>query len=701
MAILQGIRNKAGLLVSIVIGLALFAFIMGDLMRSGQSLFRGNANEIAKIGGNSVSYNEYYALVEQLTDNYKRNTNQQGLDEETIDQIRQQAWETLVKNYVMQDAYKSLGIDVSPDEVFDMVQGNNIAPQVMQIPIFKNEQTGQFDRSLVIRFLKSLDQDPSGNARASWLAFEKVLIENRKLSKFFNLLKKGYYVPKIIARELKKNDNYKVNFNYVMDRYSSISDSSISVSDKDIEQYYNEHMSYYERDESRDLEYITFNITPSQQDNKLAKKWIDDIVVDFKNADDDKTFVDINSDEPFNDKWYKQGELLPEKLDSFMFSADTGAIFGPYFEHNAYKLAKLSAIAMLPDSVKARHILIQPSENLPFPKARALADSIKNLLENGSDFIPLAHQYSADKNSLAKDGDLGWFKAGDMVKEFEDSTFFANKGDIITSTTQFGIHIIEIEDIGVKSKKVKVAFIVRRVEPTDATRQIYYAQASQFAGENNTSEKFNAAAKKNNITIRIASNLKKMDKIIAGLENPREMIKWAYSADAGDISPVFEFGNKFVVAKLSRVTEEGPAPLEDVKDEIKIVVIKKIKGEKLTEKLLQAKVKSLEEYSSKLNLPLEYAENVVFSAYTIPGVGIEPEVIATATTVKPNIVTKPIAGNNGVFVLQVISTDTIGTATIESEQMRMLRDITYRVDYQAYDALKKAANIKDERAKFF
>ena len=152
MAILQGIRNKAGLLVSIVIGLALFAFIMGDLMRSGRSLMRGNANEIAEIDGKSVSYKEYYALVEQLTDNYKRNTNQSGLDEETTEQIRQQAWETLVKDYVMQDAYESLGIDVSPDEVFDMVQGNNIDPQVMQIPIFKNEQTGRFDRTLVIRF---------------------------------------------------------------------------------------------------------------------------------------------------------------------------------------------------------------------------------------------------------------------------------------------------------------------------------------------------------------------------------------------------------------------------------------------------------------------------------------------------------------------------------------------------------------------
>jgi len=700
MAILQGIRNKAGLLVSIVIGLALFAFIMGDLMRSGRSLLRGDVNEIAEIGGNSVSYKEYYALVEQLTDNYKRNTNKSGLDEETTEQIREQAWETLVKNYVMQEAYESLGIDVSPEEVFDMVQGQNIDKQVMQIPIFKNKQTGQFDRALVIRFLKSLDQDPSGNARVSWLAFEKVLIENRKLTKFFNLIKKGYYVPKVIAKEMQQNDNKKVNFNYVVKNYASISDSTITVSDEAIKKYYNDHINTYDREESRDINYITFDIIPSEQDNEMAKKWINDIIVDFKNAKDDKTFIDINSDQPFDDKWYKQGEL-PAKIDSFMFASDTGAIYGPYFEDNAYKLSKLSAIALLPDSAKARHILIQPSEDLPYPKARALADSIKNLLKNGADFVSLARQYSADKNSLAKDGDLGWFKSGDMVKEFEDSVFMAKKGDIITTTSQFGIHVVEVEDKGPETKKVQVATIVRNVEPSDATRQVYYAKASRFAGENNTSEKFNAAIDKEGMTKRIASNLKKMDKTIAGLESPREVIKWAYTAEKGDISPVFELGDKFVVAELTKVVEKGPAPLEDVENEIKVAVVKEIKGQKLIEKFTQANAKTLEEYSSKLNLPLQNAENVVFSAYTIPGAGIEPEVIATATTIQPNIMSQPIAGNNGVFVLQVISTDTVGTATIESEQMKLSRDVIYRVDYQAYDALKKAANINDERSKFF
>lgn len=700
MAILQGIRNKAGLLVSVVIGLALLAFILGDLMRSGRSLMMGDANEIAEISGESVSYKEYFAMVEQLTDNYKRNTNTNSLDEETTEQIRQQAWETLVKNYVMKDSYKELGIDVSSDEVFDMVQGNNIDPQVMQIPIFKNEQTGQFDRTLVIRFLKSLDQDPSGNARASWLAFEKVLIEQRKLNKFFNLIKKGYYVPKVIINEMVRNSNNKVNFNYVVNKYSTIADSTIHVSDAQLKEYYNDHLKSYFREESRDVEYITFDIIPSQSDNDLAKKWINDIVYDFKNAEDDKAFVDINSDIPFEDKWYKQGEQS-ERLDTFMFTADTGTVYGPYFEENAYKLSKLSAIAMLPDSVKARHILIQPNENLPYQKARTLADSIKTLLQHGADFVALARQYSADKGSLQENGELGWFKRGAMVKQFQDTAFMAKKGDIVTSTSQFGIHVIDVEDKSNEVKMVKVANIIRNVVATDETRQVFYTQASKFAGENNTTIKFDETVKKNNLTLRIASNLKKMDKTIAGIENPRELIKWAYTAEQGDISTVFELEDKFVVAKLNKIINEGPAPLEDVKNEISVAVTKTIKGQQITDKLLKVNANSLEEYSTKLNLPLQSAEKVAFSAYTIPGAGIEPEVIATATTVPISRITKPIAGNNGVFILQVNSTDTLGTATPQTEATRITRDIIYRVDYQSYDAMKKEADINDERSKFF
>lgn len=703
MAVLETLRNKAGLFVSIIIGLALFAFILGDFIKNGSALMRSKTYEIAEINGKSVQYQEYQALVDQLVDNYKRNSNKSGLDDATMEQIRQQAWETLVMNYVMGDEYKELGITVTPDELLDMVQGQNIDPQIKQIPIFKNPQTGQFDKSRVILFLKHLDDDPTGNARASWLAFEKVLVENRKLQKFNNLLKEGYSVPEPLAKMFLKEENYRVDFNYVMKSYTSIPDSTVNVPENRIKEYYNENIKQYERpEETRDVEYVIFDAKPSKQDYAYTKQMITKLVSDFKASKDDKAFVNLNSDVPFDDTWYKQGEL-PAQLDTFMFSHEKGAILGPYFEKNAYKVSKLSDVRMLPDSVKARHILIQPDDKLPYDKAKALADSLMNLLKEGkADFTTLAQKYSADKASLVDGGDLGWFDMKKMVQPFTDTVFFANKGDIKEVTTKFGIHIVEIEDQGPKTKKVQVATIVRNVEPGKQTLQYYYSIASKFAGENRTAKQFDETIEKSDTLVkRYASNLKVMDKAIPGLSDARDLIKWAFKADTGEISDVFDLGYKFVVAKLAAIHPKGPAPLKEVEEEIKINVLKEIKGEMIADEMLKQNASSLEDYSKKMNLDLQNASDVSFSAITIPGLGMEFKVIAVSTTIPENKLSVPIMGNQGVFVLKVNKGEEKGVTTLENVKQKWTRDFVYRVDYKAYDAMKKAADIKDERYKFY
>jgi len=702
MAVLETLRNRAGVIVSIIIGLALLAFILGDVLKNANYLSRDKAYEIAEINGKSIRYQEYEALVNQLEENYKRNSNKKALDDQTREQIRQQAWETLVMNYVMGNEYKELGIDVTPDELLDMVQGQNIDPQIKQIPIFKNPQTGQFDKTLVIRFLKNLDADPTGQARESWLAFEKVLVENRKMQKFYNLIKKGYSLPKPIAESYLKDDNYKVNFNYILEKYSSIPDSTIKVTEDKLQAYYNEHKKLYERtEETRDIEYVLFLVKPSKKDYKYTEKVITELIPDFKASDDDKTFVNLNSDVPFDDTWYKQGEL-PTQLDTFMFNHKKGDIYGPYFENNAYKVSKLSDVRELPDSVHARHILIQPNEKLDANAAKALADSLLQLLKDGkADFTTLAQKYSADKASLVDGGDLGWFDMKKMVQPFTDTVFFANKGDIKEVYSQYGIHIVEILDQSPKTKKVLVATIVKNVEPGNQTLQQYYSIASKFAGENNTAEKFDKAIENSDTLVkRIASNLKIMDKSIPGLPEAREVVKWAFKAKKGQVSDVFDLTNKFVVAKLSAIHPKGYAPLDEVKEEIKVNVVKEIKGDLLAEKLKKQNARDLTQLAQKLNTQLQNAEDISFSAFTIPDLGMEFKVIAAATTYKPNQLSAPIIGNQGVFMLTVNKGEEKGISTLESIKSKYQNEFVYRVDYQVYKAMKKAANIVDERYKF-
>ena len=697
MATLQRIRNKAGVLVAVVIGLALFAFILGDFLKSGKSLSSDSQFEIANVRGVSISYQEYDARVNKLIDNAKRNSQSQNLDEETIEQIREQAWQSLIMDYVMQADYEDLGLDVCPDELFDMVQGKNIDPSVMQIPIFKNQQTGQFDRSLVIRFLKNLDQDPSGNARISWLAFEQSLQTNKRMVKYNSLIKKGLFVPDFMIDQNVKEKNNTVDFKYIVQNYQAISDSDITVTDEDLQKYYDEHKNKFEQEASRDIEYVTFDVIPSEDDSVKTLEWIKEIAPEFKESENDIQYVSLNSDIPVKDYYFKQGEL-PKELDSLMFANDTGYVYGPYFEDGYYKVSKLSQIKDLSDSVKARHILIQPNEKLTYEKANTLADSLLNEIKNGGNFIDLAQKYSADKASLPEGGDIGWFKQGQMVKPFEKACFNGKKGEVVKVETQYGIHIIEIEDKGAEVKKVLVTTVARQLLPSSETYQKIFGEASKFAGTYNTSEKFDTAIINDGYTKRIAANIKEIDKKIAGLESPRELVRWTFKAEKNDVSPVIELGNRFVVAKVTDVREKGIAPFDQIKTILEPIVIKDKKADEIKKTFEGA---DLNKIAQKLNLEIKDAENISFATFAIPGAGIEPVVIGVATNTSKDALSKPIKGNNGVYQLVVTNTKEIQATTKEQEKKVLINDYSTRVDYQAYEALKKAAEIKDERAKFF
>ena len=547
MATLQKIRTKAGLLVSIVIGLSLAAFILGDMLKSGNSLFQRNRLEIGEIDGESIQYPDFQKKMEELAEIYKMNAQQSQLDENTMVQVREQTWQTLVRNIVMSDVYKDLGIQVSADELFDMVQGTNLHPIIQQM--FRNPNTGQVDRSAVVRFLKNLD---SGGVKAEtrqyWLFLEKQIVEDRKQSKYTNMVGKGLYVTNQEAQQVLQAKNKQVNFDYVMLNLNSVADSQVVVSENDMRNYYNAHQEDYKQDKLRRIEYITYPVKPSPGDFKNAENWINDIKSDFETATDDVQFVNSNSDVSFDDTWYKK-ETLPENIGTWIFDegAKVGDVFGPYFENDAYKLAKVHAIEMMPDSVEARHILLQVNSQAELTAKQALADSLKTAIENGSNFATLARQYSTDQGSAVQGGDLGWFSRGQMVKPFEQAAFNNKKNEVSIVTTQFGIHIIQTTDRGKLSKQVQVAFLIRNVVPSTQTYQDTYAKASKFAGENTTKAEFDAAVAEEKLDKKVAS-VHENDRQIAGLENARNLIRAAYDTEEGKIivsqegSPIFELG---------------------------------------------------------------------------------------------------------------------------------------------------------------
>ena len=707
MATLQTIRTKAGILVAIVIGISLAAFVLGDVLRTGSSLFQKDRLEIGEIKGESIQYPEFHKQVEELGEIYKMNTSQNQLDEDTWAQVRQQAWESIEKQYVMAEVYENLGLTVTSEEMFDMLQGTNLHPIVQQL--FRNPNTGQVDRGAVIRFLQHLETGVSPEQRQYWLFLEKQIEEERIQTKYNNLVSKGLYVTSHEVEKSLKEKNKKVDFDYIMLNINSVADSQVVVTDKDLRNYYTKNSDSYKQDKARTIEYITFNVTPSQQDFEDAEKWINDIVQDFAETTENITFVNSNSDVQFDDSWYKK-EGLDEDIAIWIFDSETpvNSIFGPYREEDSYKLAKLHASEMMPDSVEARHILLEVNSQEDLVIKEALADSLKTAIENGSDFASLAREFSTDQGSSLQGGDLGWFERGRMVKPFEIAAFNNKIKEVTIVPSQFGIHIVQTTKRGVETRQVQVAYIVRNVTPSTQTYQNVYAKASKFASEATSKQKFDEAVEKQQLE-KISAVLKENDRKVKELINARTLVRAAYGSKAGEIlkdtqgSTIFDLGDNFVIAALTSVAEEGVANFESVKQRVNIAVYKEKKAQFLMEKVKKAIEEKSDLYTiaSELGTTVRNAKDITFNSFQVPGAGVEPALIGAALAAEPDIISKPVTGNNGIFLVKVSSVNREEDADIESERMRLAREHNFRTNSSAYMAHRENAEITDKRSKFY
>ena len=704
MATLEKIRSKGGILVAGVIGLSLLAFILGDFLDSRKSsLFSSNKQNAGEIAGTSIPIQQLEQKITDLTEIYKMNSGQGNVDEKTLEGIREQAWQQIVNDEVMGKEYDKLGLTVSSDELFDLVQGAN--PHQIVRQIFTNPQTGEFNKANLLTFLKNMDQDQTGKQKMFWLYVEDQIKTDRINTKYTNLIRKGLSAPTFLAKNDFIENNKKADLNYISLKYNTISDSAIKIASSDLKKYYTDHKFLFDQSASRDIEYVSFDVVPSKIDRVAAEDWINKVKPDFTTATEVEQFVNGNSDVQYNDKSFKPGQL-PDSLNNFMFSASVGDIYGPYLENGSYKLARLYKVVSLPDSVKARHILIAPISQTKEAGvvAKAIADSIKNVLDKGGDFAELAKKFSNDKSNAEKGGDLGWFQEGLMVKPFSDAVFEGKKGETKVVETRFGYHIVQILDKGKEAKKVKVAIVERKIEPSQPTFNQVYATAMKFASENRTYPQFNATITKQNLAKKLATNISETDKAIPGLDQPRLVLRWMYSSDKLTISEPIDLGDRYIVAALTAIRKKGTAPLEQVKSEVELQVRKEKKAEKLAEQITKAKLgaSTIQDLSLKLITPVEVANGIAFSAYSLPNSGIEPKVIAAGTSIGKSKLSEPIDGNNGVFVVYV-SGITNAPASKDFAESKQRMDYTFqtRASYDSYNALRKLANIVDNRAKFY
>jgi peptidyl-prolyl cis-trans isomerase D len=704
MAILEKLRVRAGLLLAIVIGLALLAFVLSDFLDSGGSLFTRSKYEIAEISGKSVPYTEYESKVKELENIQKLQSGQMNLDEETVDQIRSVTWENMIQDMLLEKQYAKLGLDVSKEELRDMIIGENPHPAISQI--FTDPQTGILNRQSLNAFMQRINsEEEASDEKNYYLYIENEIYRQRKNAKYLNLIRKGLYATTFEADKQNIENSRTIDLSFIVQRFSSISDSAIKISEGDINKYYKENTNLFKQKESRDIRYVYFEVTPSKADFDAAEQWINQIKPDFETAEDIEQFVSLESDVPFDAKNYNAGEL-PDTLNDVLFNAEKGTTFGPYFRDNSYRISRLAAINYLPDSVKARHILLRASQSNA-QKLYKTADSLANLIKSGSDFAPLAMLYSSD-GSAQSGGDLGWIKEGDMVKPFNDTCFLGKKGDVKLVVSQYGIHVVEILDQSKPSKQVQVGTLVKNVVASEETDHTYYVKANEFAGKNNTYEKFIKSVESENLNqnMQTALNLAPMDKKVNDLRSPRQLVSWAYKAEEKDISTVFKFGNRYVVGLLEKVREEGPAPLADVRASVENRIKQQKKAELIIDKIEAKKsaAKTIEDLGKELGLQVEPVSGIRFSSTAIGTAGIEPNVVAAAMSLDKGVISDPIIGENGVYVLAVNNTTEPSSSDKQTSAIArnfVERNYAARTNYYAYEALKELANIKDNRREFY
>ena len=699
MATLGKIRNRSGLLLA-VIGIAMLAFILGDFMQSKRS-GGGTALLLGKINGEEVSIQLFEERVDQGINNW-RTQNPQGILTQTLTgQIRNQVWNEYLREILMNIEYAKLGVSVSDDEFFELLQGVNVHPEISRVPAFQNEQ-GDFDRTRVLAYLKQIDQDPTGEARERWIGFQRYLIELIKTSKYNSLVSKGLYVTSEHARldfnEIRQN----ISFDFVNIPYSSIPDSLIEPTEKEMNKYYSEKKSEYQQDASKDVDFVVFNVEPSPEDVIIAENELDNLKSKFSSSEDYVLMARRYSDDRNARFNYSRLDAIEDTNFIKLLQEDERVVLGPYLLNaSTYRIAMIAEEKYRPDSVEARHILISPNTSISIDSVQNKINNLKEMIVAGADFGKLAQQESEDKGSALKGGDLGWFEEGEMVDEFNESCFSSNKGDLNIVTSQFGVHLIEVTNISRKVKKVKIAYIDRNITPSTQTFNQYYSEAAQFTGRIlNNDISFDSLIVKDNLIKRSDRRVNIDKPSIAGLPDSREMVRWVNKNDVGSLSEVFEFENMYVIGFITNSYEEGAVPLDQIETQIRASLLKEKKFSYYNSQ--QNQYANLDDIASSNSTTVVQAKKATLTNLSIEGLGYEPELVGALFGIQEGKVSQPIRGRNGIYHVRIINKDTsINEGDFSEQKKKIFKELETYSSNSIFNVIKTNADIVDNLADIY
>lgn len=706
MAVIGKIRSYSGLLIA-VIGIALAAFVLGDFMGYGPT---GAQNiEVGQVGSKKIVYPEFEEKVAQALENWSNQTQNPNPGPREVFQIRQQVWDQIIRETLLNNEFEKLGIQISSDELYELLVGSDPHPAIIQS--FTNPEDGSFDPEAVVNFVQTLDQRDAATQN-QWFMLEDYVRQQRKEAKYHNLIRKGFYMPELLAIADYQNKNTTADIRVVAKRFNEIEDSLIVVSDRELRNVYSEHKNEFKREESRDLEYVVFPIFPSEQDRETIRQEIERLKEELSRTENVESFINVNSDQRFDPSYRSKGELSPV-IDSLMFAAEVGTIHGPYMEDNTFVVAMLNDVQFRPDSMKASHILISHRTSRSATaettrtreQASATADSLLSVVRRTpASFNLLAVEVSDDPSAVTNQGDLGWFPDGAMVQPFNEAVINNPVNSFTIAESEFGFHVIRITGKSPATKKVQLAKLTRNIEYSNQTFQKVFGEASAFSVTLRDNEDFDAVAEEQGLSKRVAPNLRPMDNAIPGIDNPRSIIQWAFAerTEEGSVSQIFDLDGRFVVARVAKVNEAGVPELDEIREDIMAIAIREKKADMITDEFNQAQGTSIDEKAASLGLEVKLVENIRFNMNSLQDFGAEPAVIGSIFALEPNTLSSPVKGNAGVFMVEVVRKDeAVEPENITNQQVQLQTTFRSRVPNESVRALRESAEIKDNRHMFY
>ncbi|MFN8348733.1 MAG: SurA N-terminal domain-containing protein [Spirosomataceae bacterium] len=701
MALINKIRERSGIAV-VVIAASLILFIVGGDILGSQALF-GNNQTVGEIAGETIDYKDFQLKLDQARQAFEAQSGRSASEAEQ-QSLREQVWNQYLIDYAYKKEFDALGLKVSNDELVDMVQGNNVSPAVQQS--FTNPQTGVFDKTQVITYLKNL-KNLQPEQQQAWQNFEKSLAQDRLRQKYENLIRLGSYVTRAEAEKEYTAQTTKASLRYLYVPFYSVVDTTIKVTDSQLEDYLAKHKDEYKGFDSRTIQYVSFPMVPTKEDSVELYNKIKDLAKGLAASPSDSTFARINSDVPT--KLYWSLSEMPDQLKTAVKSFIPGSVNGPYREGNVYYIYKYGGTKL--DTVytaKASHILIRAQGTSDSAKAvaRTKAADLLKQLQGGANFEQLAAANSSDP-SAQQGGDLGYFRENAMVKPFNDAVFGMSGTGLIPRVveTDFGFHLIKVTEAKT-NVTYRIAAIGKTMTPSQATRDAIYAKADQFSLESKSKAAFDESVKKDkNLIVQTANRIPESATNVNTLQNAREIVRWAFNGDTKmeQVSPVFEIDDQYVVAILTGKSEKSNPTVNDFRDEITLKVRNAAKAEQITKKLSAIQAPTLDAIAQKYGAGalVENANDISLATGFLTSAGLDPIALGRGFGLKAGKKSKVFTGENGVFIMEKVSDIPAPAIADYSMYKANLQSKNLQASYLLNEAIRENAKVVDNRAKFF